>query len=93
MATVNIGISHNDNLVIAQTVNIKRLADPDAKRLNHSDNLLVGKHLIETCSLGIQYLASQRKDCLRTVVTAFFCRSRRRVTLDDIYFTFSWALA
>src|SRR5690606_19561613 len=84
VATVNVGIGHDDNFVIAKPIDIKLLANTHAESLDHSDNFFIREHLIESCALSIKNLTTEWQDSLCLTISAFFSRSRRRVTLYDV---------
>ena len=69
MASVDIGIGHDDDLVIAKTVSHQTVHQSHTKGLNHSDNFFVGKHFIEASTLGVEHLPRSGKDR-----SAFCCR-------------------
>ncbi|MCY1369757.1 hypothetical protein D9M69_568110 [compost metagenome] len=72
MTTVNIGVGHNDNLVIAQAIDIEGFTNTDTKGLNHSHNFFVSEHFIKTSALSVENFTTKRQNCLRTVVATLF---------------------
>ncbi len=84
MRTVDIGIGHDDDLVVADLEGIELvLADPGAEALDQRTNLLRRQHAVKTRLLDIEDLAAQRQDRLKSTVPPLFCRAARRITLDD----------
>ena len=73
MSSIHIGISHDHNLVIAKLCNVKVISvsfgESTSECIDHGLDLRIGKHLINGCFLYIQYLTSDRKDCLVITVT------------------------
>ena len=58
MAAINIGIGHNNNLVVAQAADIERVTNPHANRLNQRHDLFIGEHFIEPRPLGVEHLTT-----------------------------------
>ena len=87
MATVDIGIGHNNNLVVAQAINIKRITNPHANRLDQRYDLFIGEHFIEPRPLGVEHLTTQRQNGLGIAIAAFLGGTSRRVTLHNVEFT------
>ncbi|MNW09632.1 hypothetical protein D3C71_2066720 [compost metagenome] len=75
MATVDIGIGHNNNLVIAKTIHVKLFTNANTKGLDHSNNFFICKHLIEACSFGVENFTTKWQDRLSTVITTLFGRT------------------
>ena len=53
MRTIDIGIRHEDDLVIAETVDIELVTNTYTEALDKGDQLGVSEHLIETSALSI----------------------------------------
>ena len=92
MCTIDIGIGHDDDLIISQLCNIKVISvsfrKSAAKCIDHRLDLCIGKHLINTCFFDIQNLTANRQDRLEITVSCRFCRSPRRISLHDKNFAF-----
>ena len=83
MRTIDIGIRHEDDLMITETVNIKLIADTYAETFNERDELSVCKHLIKTSTFGIKHLTTKWEDSLNLRIAAFLSRTSSGVTLYD----------
>ena len=87
MRTVNIGIRHDHDLVIAKFTDIKIIAisfrKSASKCIDHSLDLRIGKHFVNGCFFNIQNLAPDWKDCLIITVTGCFCRTACGISLYD----------
>lgn len=58
MGTIDIGIRHNDNLVISQFRNVKILMDSGSKSCNHRFDLFICINFIQPCLLHIEDFTS-----------------------------------
>ena len=87
MCTVNIGIGHNDDLVITKLGNIKILMDSGSEGSDHCLDLFVSINLIQTCLLNIQDLTTQWKNRLCGTVSRRLGRTARGISLYDIDLT------
>ena len=87
--TVDIRVGHDDDLVIAQLVDVELVtANTCAQRHNKVANFLAAQHPVKTRAFDIQDLTLQRQDRLRTPVAARLGRTTRRVTLHQEDFGF-----
>ncbi len=60
MRTIDIGIGHDDDLVVAQFLDIKLIpANPGAHRRNQRTNFLTAEHPVKTRAFDVQDLAAQ----------------------------------
>src|SRR5215471_6389958 len=85
MRSVNIGVRHNDDAVIADLLNVEVVptnASPQG-RDEHLD-FLAAEHLVEARLLDVQNLPAQGEDGLKIAVTSLLCRSSCRVAFDEI---------
>ena len=82
MGAVNVGIGHDDDLVIPQFGLIKFVADSAAKGGNHVFNFVRIENSVQSCFLYIEDLTSKRQDGLSHSVSSLFCTSAGGVTLD-----------
>ena len=87
MRPIHIGISHDHDLVVTKLRNVKIISvsfgESASECIDHGLNLRIGKHLINSSLLHIQYLTSDRKDCLIITVTGSLCGTSRRISLYD----------
>ena len=89
MRAVDIGIGHDDYLIITQFVVIGSLgvigveAEPYAQCLDDVVDLLMVKGLVPHYTLHVEYLTADRQDSLGVTVTALLGAAACRVTLDD----------
>ena len=87
MRTVNIGISHDNDFMIAKLADIEILMNSSSKSCNHSLDLCICINLIQTCFLYIQDLTSQWKDSLCYTISGCFCRATGGISLYNVDFT------
>src|SRR3546814_20959832 len=65
VAAVHIGVGHDDDLVVAQLIDVELVAtDAGSERRYQSPDLLRRQHLVEARPLDIQDFAAQRQDRL-----------------------------
>src|SRR3569623_1693619 len=84
MRAVDIGVGHDDDLVVAQLLDVEIVAaDAGAHRLDQRADLAAGEHAIEARALDVEDLATQREDRLEMPVTALLGRTTGRVALDQ----------
>ena len=87
MRTVNIGIRHDHDLVIAKLRDIKiisvALGKTAAKGIDHSLDLCVGQHLVDGSLLYVEDLTADWKDCLIVTVSGCLGRTAGGISLYD----------
>ena len=84
MTSVNIGISHNNDLVISSFGDVKIFpADSCSQCSDQGSNFIIGKHFVKPSFFHIQDLSLWRKKRLVFAVTPLFGRASRRVTLHQ----------
>ena len=88
MATVHVGIGHNDNLIVAQFVEVQGLvillgANRHTQCDKHILDLLVLPHLVLLSLLDVQDLTTQRHNSLELAVATLLCGTTCRITLDE----------
>src|SRR5437660_4160187 len=84
MATVDIGVGHDDDAVIARLRRLEILAaDTGAERLDQGADLGRGQHFVKAGALDIEDLALQRQDRLEGAVAALLRGAAGAVALDD----------
>src|SRR4051794_25407002 len=64
--TVDIGIGHDDDAVIAQLRYVELVSNRCSERGYQSSNLLVLKHFVEACLFDVQDLAAKWQNCLES---------------------------
>ena len=89
MCAIDVSIGHDDDLVVAQLVDVELVApDAGAERHDQCTDLVGAEHLVEARALHIEDLAAQREDCLVVAAAALLGGATGRVTLDDEEFGF-----
>ena len=83
MRPIDVGVGHDDDLVVTELAEIELLADPRADCRDQRLNLFVAKHLVDARPLHVQDLAADRQDRLEPGVTRLFRAPARTVALDD----------
>ena len=83
MGSVDIGIGHDDNPVIAKLCDIKILMDSAAKCCNHRLDLGIAQDTVQPCLLDVEDLSSERKDGLRRTRTRCLCGASCRISLNQ----------
>ncbi len=87
MGAVDVGVRHDDDLVVAQLVGRELLvADAGAQRGDQRADLLAAQHLVETRPFDVEDLAAQRQHGLEFAVAALLGGAAGRVALDDEQF-------
>ena len=87
MRAVDVGVGHDDDLVIAQLVDVELIpADAGAERHDQRADFLRRQHLVETRALHVQDLAAQGQDRLGAAVAALLGGAASGVTLDQEQF-------
>ena len=86
---VDVGVGHDDDLVVAQLVGIELVAaDAGAERGDQRADLLAAQHLVEARALDVEDLAAQRQHRLEFAVAALLGGAAGAVALDDEQFGF-----
>ncbi len=84
VGAVDVGVRHDDDLVVAQLRQIEVVAaDAGAERGDEGADLLARQHLVEAGPLHVEDLAAQRQHRLELAVAALLGRAAGRVALDD----------
>src|SRR5690606_31313388 len=87
MRTVNVGVRHDDDVVVAQLVDIEFIAaDTATERGNQRADLLGRQHAVEPGLLNVKDLTLERQDGLGLAVAALLRRTARRVTFHNVEF-------
>ena len=83
VGAVDVGVRHQDDLVVPELRDVELVADAGAERRDHRLDLGVLQHLVDPGLLDIEDLAAQREDGLRGAVAPLLGRAAGGVTLDD----------
>ena len=86
VGAVHIGIRHDDDLVVAELVDIEILAQSRAERDDDGLELVVAVNLIGADLFDVEHLAPKRQDRLEAGVAALRGGAARAVALDDVNF-------
>ena len=84
MLAIDVGIGHQDDLVIAQLGNVEVLADPRPESRDHGLDFRVAQCLVQPRALHVQDLAAQRQDGLGLGVPPTLGRTAGGVTLHEV---------
>ena len=84
MRAVDIGISHDDDLVIPQFGNIKIFMDTGTKRSDHGFDLRIAVDSIQTGFLHVQDLSTKRQNCLGCTASRGLCGTAGGISLYDV---------
>ena len=84
MGAVDVGVGHDDDLVVAQLVDVEFLAaDAGAQGRDKGSDLGGTQHLVEAGALDVEDLATQWQHRLVLTVAGLLGGAAGRVTLDD----------
>src|SRR5258708_37068272 len=84
MSAVDIGVGHDDDLVVTEFVGIELLApNAGAERRDQGGDLNRRQHLVETRPFDVQDLSAQRKDRLIGAVAPLLGGTTGAVALDQ----------
>jgi hypothetical protein len=87
MRAVDIGISHDDDLVVAQLRDVEVISvafrEAAAETVDHRLDLGIGQDLVDAGLLDIQNLAADRQDGLVIAVAGRLGRAAGGISLDD----------
>ena len=83
MRTVDIGIRHDDYLVVSELCLIELVTDTCAQSHYYRLKLLIGINLVDSCLLNVEHLTPERENSLILTFSALLSRSACGVTLYD----------
>ena len=86
VGAVHIGIRHDDDLVVAELVDVEILAQSRAERDDDGLELVVAVDLIGADLFDVEHFAPKRQDRLEAGVAALRGGAARAVALDDVNF-------
>src|SRR5580698_3055844 len=81
--TIDVGIGHDDDLVIAQLLEAELIAEPSSERRDHGTNFFVREHFIQARLFDVDDLAAKRQDRLGDRVAAALRSSAGGIALDE----------
>src|SRR6266404_593091 len=91
VGAVDVGVRHDDDLVVAQLLDVELLvADAGAERGDQRADLLAAQHLVEAGALDVEDLAAQRQHGLEFAVATLLGGAAGGVALDDEQLGFGW---
>ena len=90
MAAIDIGIGHDNNLAIAQLLNVVVLAKTSAQRRYKRQQLVVSQHAVDPRFFHVERLAEHRQHGLEALVACHRRRATGRVALDQENFGLLW---
>ena len=98
MLTVHVGIRHDDNLVVAELLEVCLLAvladaEAYAESLDDIVHFVALESLVPHCLLDVQDFTSERQDGLRAARTCTLCRAACGVSLHEEQFAFCGVFA
>ena len=67
---VDVGVGHDDDLVVARLLEVELVADARAHGADHGEDLVVLQHLVDARLLDVDDLATQRQDRLEAAVAS-----------------------
>ena len=83
VGTVDIGIRHDDDLVVADLGDVEILGDAGAQCYDQHGDLIRRQHLVDAGALDIENLASQGKHSLVGAVASLLGGTSCRIAFDD----------
>ena len=81
---IDIGIRHDDDLVIAELIDIEILAKAGAERDDDGLELVVAVNFVGAHLFDVEHLAPERQDCLEARVASLGGRAACAVALYDV---------
>ena len=81
---VDVGVGHDDDLVVAPLGEIHFVADAGADGRDHAADFFVGQHFVVAALEGVDDLAAQRKDGLVLAQPSAFGAAAGRITFDQV---------
>ena len=91
--TVDVGIGHDDDAMVAGLLGVEVLADVSADRGNERADGIGGQRAVQTGTLHIQNLTAQRQDGLELAVAGLFGRTACGIALYNEDFGLGGVLA
>ena len=90
MAAIDIGIGHDNNLAVAQLLNVVVFAEASAQRRYKWQQLVISQDAIDPRFFHIERFAEHRQHGLETLVSCHRRRATSRVALDQENFGLLW---
>ena len=88
MTAVNVSVSHDNDFAVAQTFEVKFLANVGAKRLNHGADFRMPHDFVDAGFFDINDFSLQRQNRLNARIAAAFGGTTGRITFDQEDFGF-----
>ena len=85
MRAVNIGIGHDNDLVVSELLDIELVAYPRAERDDERVELVIAVYLIGSRLLNVEHLAPHGEYRLEARVAPLYRGARGAVALYDVY--------
>ena len=86
MASVNIGIGHDDDFMVAQFFYVKVFSKAGSKACDYRLQLVVVHYFFRAHFLNVEHFSPKRQNGLDFWVASFLCGAARRVALDYVDF-------
>ena len=86
MGSVDVGIGHDEDFMVAQLFVVEVVADAAAEGEDDVADRLAAEYLFEAGLFDVEYLAAQRQDRLEFAVAPLFGAAPRGISLNDVYF-------
>ena len=84
MAAVHVGISHQNNAIVAQSTDIKALANAGAQRRDQRLDLFIGQRFIQAGLFDVEDLAAQGQNGLEAPIAALLGGAAGAIALDNV---------
>jgi len=84
VAAVDVGVAHDDDLVVRQLAHVELVQDPGAEHLDHGRDFVVAEHAVVRRLPHVEDLAAQGQDRLGIRVARADGGPACRVTLDQV---------
>ena len=83
VAAIDVGVGHDDDLVVAGLVDVELVSDPTSDRCDQRLDLLAREHLVEPGALDVEDLPADREDRLGLARATLLRGATGGVALDD----------
>ena len=93
MGTIDVGIRHDDNLVVSPFRNVLFHSDTRPNRLNHAADFFIGENFIFARLVGVDDFTTKWQDRLIFPQASTFGASTGRITFHQVQLAFLHVLA